>query len=736
MVDLQGQIERLTYTNEENGYTIARIRVAGERDLVTVVGNLAGPVPGEVVHMKGEWVNHPRYGRQFKIHQYRTLAPASLAGIEKYLGSGLIKGIGPVMARRIVKTFGEETLEVIDQRIEELGRVEGIGKKRIDMIRRAWEDQKEIREVMIFLQAHGVSSAYATRIFKQYGRESVAVVKENPYRLATDVFGIGFVTADQIAGKLGFPKESPVRVEAGILYVLNRMAEEGHVYFPYEPLLAKCREILDVPPDHVTRAVGGINLEGRIVLEDLNEGDAFRENHKAVYLAPFHLAETSVAARLGALLHARPSIRPVDAEKALAWVQKRLSITLAEQQAEAVRCALGSKAMVITGGPGTGKTTIINAVLQIVSKLEVRVHLAAPTGRAAKRMTEATGVEARTIHRMLEFSMQKGGFQRNDRNPLECDLLVVDEASMIDTILMHHLVKAIPPSATLILVGDVNQLPSVGAGNVLRDIIDSGGLPVVTLDRIFRQARESRIIVNAHGILKGRIPPLEGASPEEDFHFIQQEDPDQVLRIIQELVRERIPGRFGLDPVNDIQVLTPMHRGTVGAENLNRALQEALNPGGDSLIRGNRTFRAGDKVMQVRNDYDREVFNGDIGRITEVDPETREVFVTYDGRPVPYDFTDLDELVPAYAVSVHKSQGSEYPAVVIPLLTQHYVLLQRNLIYTAVTRGKRLVVIVGTARAFAIAVKNDRTEKRYSTLNRRLEAAVASRHDPARRSAV
>ncbi len=725
MAELRGHIERLTYTNDENGYTIARVRVPGEKDSVTVVGNLAGPVPGEVLHMTGEWSMHPRYGRQFKIHQYSTLKPAGISGIQKYLGSGLIKGIGPVMAGRIVKLFGDETLEVIDHRIDELAQVEGIGEKRIEMIRRAWEDQKEIREVMIFLQAHGVSSAYATRIFKQYGNESIAVVKENPYRLATDIFGIGFVTADRIALKLGFSKDSPVRVEAGILYVLNRMADEGHVYYPYGPLIGKCREILDVPDEHVARAIGAISLERRIILDDLRQGvDPFREKQKAVYQAPFYTAETSIASRLAALLRSRSAIRRVDTDKALAWVQDRLSIRLAKKQSEAICSALEHKAMVITGGPGTGKTTIINAVLQIVSKLKIRILLAAPTGRAAKRMAEATGVEAKTIHRMLEFSMQKGGFQRNEKSPLECDLLVVDEASMIDTILMHHLIKAIPPPATLILVGDVNQLPSVGPGNVLRDIIGSGTLPVVILDRIFRQARESRIIVNAHAVLHGEMPSLKGAGPDEDFHFIRQEDPEQVIRIIQELVRERIPARFGLDPVDDIQVICPMHRGTVGAENLNRVLQEALNPGSDSITRGSRSFRVGDKVMQIRNNYDREVFNGDIGRIGELDLETREALVRFDGRSVPYDFNDLDELVPAYAVSVHKSQGSEYPAVVIPLLTQHYMLLQRNLVYTALTRGKRLVVIVGAAKALAIAVNNNRTEKRYSYLDGRLCAAL------------
>ena len=719
--ELRGQIERITYINEENGYTIARVRIPGERDLVTVVGNLTAPTPGEVIHMTGEWANHPRYGRQFRIDRYRSLVPATVSGIERYLGSGLIKGIGPVMARRIVRAFGESTLDVIDNRIDELSQVEGIGKKRIAMIHRAWEDQKEIREVMIFLQAHGVSSAYATRIFKQYGKASIQVVRENPYRLATDIFGIGFVTADRIAQKLGFSKDSQARVEAGILYVLNELADEGNVYYPYDPLLERCRDILEVAKDHVVRAFGTIALQNRIVVEDLNQGiGSLLENHKAVYLSRYYRAETSMAARLKGLMKSPSAIRRIDSDKALAWVQDRLSILLARKQAEAVRCALESKTLVITGGPGTGKTTIIHAVLRILIKLDLRIFLAAPTGRAAKRMAEATGFEAKTIHRMLEFSLQKGGFQRNEHHPLECDVLVVDEASMIDTVLMHHLMQAVPATATLILVGDVNQLPSVGPGNVLRDIIDSGAVPVVILNEIFRQARESKIIVNAHRIQQGEIPPLTPADPDDDFHFIHQEDPDQVLRIVRELVRDRIPARFYLDSLNDIQVLTPMHRGIVGAENLNRELQEALNPRGEAIVRGPRRFRVGDKVMQIRNDYDREIFNGDIGRIRGVEPESGEVVVDFDGRPVPYEPSDLDELVLAYAISVHKSQGSEYPAVIIPVLTQHYVLLQRNLIYTAVTRGKRLVVMVGTAKALGIAVRNNRTEKRYSSLGRRL----------------
>ena len=722
LVELQGQIERITYTNEETGFTIARLKVYGQRDLVTVVGSLVAPTPGEVLKMNGEWSNHPKYGEQFKIVEYKTTVPASVYGIKKYLGSGLIKGIGPVMAKRIVEKLGKQTLDVIENEIERLSEVDGIGKKRIEMIRKAWDDQKEIREVMLFLQTHGVSSGYATKIFKQYDSRSIQIVKENPYRLATDIFGIGFVTADRIAENLGFGRESELRAEAGILYVLHQLADEGHVYYPYEPLVKKCQDILQVNRDVIVKAFGSIAIDKRIVIEDLNEDiPGFVENNKAVYLAKFHLSETSIATRLKTLVNAPKSIRKIVPDKAIEWVQKQLAITLAERQVEAVRCAVKNKVMVITGGPGTGKTTIINAILNIFSKLKVRIMLAAPTGRAAKRMSEATGHEAKTIHRMLEYSIQKWGFQKNDEYPLDCDLLIVDEASMIDTILMHHLLKAIPPRATFILVGDVNQLPSVGAGNVLKDIIASSAIAVVELNEIFRQARESLIIVNAHKINNGILPSFKPSGNKlDDFYFVEQEDPEDVLRIILELAKERIPRRFGLDAVDDIQVLTPMHKGVVGAGNLNVELQKALNPGEGGVTRGNRNYRVNDKVMQIKNNYDKDVFNGDIGRITRIDEDGRHVTISFDGRDVDYDYTDLDEVVLAYAVSVHKSQGSEYPAVIIPVLTQHYILLQRNLIYTAVTRGRKLVVIVGTKKALAIGVKNDKTQKRYTYLRHRL----------------
>ncbi|MBU4208686.1 MAG: ATP-dependent RecD-like DNA helicase [Proteobacteria bacterium] len=722
--NLTGQIERITYSNEENGFTIARVKVSGRRDLVTVVGNLMSPMPGEIIKMQGEWTSHPKYGEQFKLVRYKTSVPATVYGIQKYLGSGLIRGIGPVMAGRIVKKYGKNSLDIIENEIEKLAQVDGIGKKRIEMIRTAWDEQKEIRDVMLFLQTHGVSSGYATKIFRQYGNQSIAVVQENPYRLAADIFGIGFVIADGIAEKLGFSKDFTLRAEAGIQYVLHQMADEGNVYYPYELLLEKCREILQIDREVIAKALGSIVVDKKIIIEDLNDNiEEFRENNKAVYLEKYYVCETRIAFRLKTLIGAPKSFRDIDLDRAVEWVQKQLFITLAEKQLEALRCSVENKVVVITGGPGTGKTTIINAVIKIFSRMKLKIMLAAPTGRAAKRMSETTGYEARTIHRLLEFSFQKGGFQKNDKKPLDCDLLIIDEASMIDTILMHHLLKAIPPRATFILVGDVNQLPSVGAGAILNDIIESGSVPVVELNEIFRQAKDSRIIVNAHKINSGIIPDFKTPTPSDytnDFYFIQQEDPEKVLEIILELLTDRIPRRFNFDPVDDIQVLTPMHKGVVGAGNLNEKLQEALNPGENIIIRGDRGFRVNDKVMQIRNNYDKEVFNGDIGKIARIIADEQALVISFDGREVGYEFADLDEIVLAYAVSVHKSQGSEYPAVIIPILIQHYMLLQRNLIYTAVTRGRSLVVMVGTKKALAIGINNNKTQKRYTYLKHRL----------------
>lgn len=724
LTDLSGQIERITYTSEENGFTIAKVKVGGRQDLITVIGNLMAPTPGEVLEMRGEWTTHPKFGKQFKVAHFKTKVPATVFGIKKYLGSGLIRGLGPVMAGRIVDRFGKKTLDIIETDIKRLAEVEGIGTKRIAMIARAWEDQKEIRDVMLFLQSHGVGPGFATKIFNAYGNRAVAVVKENPYRLATEIFGIGFLSADRIAQNLGFAKDTQLRVEAGILYVLHQLADDGHVYFPYEPLIDRCREILEVDRKAVVTALGGLAIDQKVIIEDLNETiEGYRENNKAVYLARFHRSETGIARHLKRILQTPKSMRAIDAAKAVQWVQQQLSITLAENQLDAIQCAFEHKVLVITGGPGTGKTTIIKAIIKIVSRINARIMLAAPTGRAAKRMSEASGYEAKTIHRMLEYSFQKGGFQRNEDKPLECDVLIIDEASMIDTILMHHLLKAVPPAAMFILVGDVNQLPSVGAGNVLNDIIASGSVPVATLTEIFRQAQASRIIINAHKINSGVVPVIEHSvafDPANDFYFIEQDDPERVLEIILELVDKRIPQRFGCKAIDDIQVLTPMHKGVVGASNLNHRLQTVLNPGEGGVARGDRTYRVNDKVMQIRNNYDKEVFNGDIGRISKIRYEDHEVIISFDDREVAYDFSDLDEIVLAYAVSVHKSQGSEYPVVVIPILTQHYVLLQRNLIYTAVTRGKNLVVMVGSRKALSIGVNNNKTQQRHTRLGYRL----------------
>jgi len=709
-IELQGQLERITYHNEENHYTIAKLKVKGQRDLVTIVGCIVSMTPGEVLRLKGDWDSHPKYGEQFKVVSYETVTPATVKGIERYLGSGLIKGIGPVMAKRLVNKFGLETLEIIENSADRLKEVEGIGEKRIDMISTAWAEQKEVRDVMLFLQGHEVSSNYAAKIYRQYGKESIRVVKENPFRLADDIFGIGFLTADKIAGNLGIPKDSEMRAEAGILYVLRKLADEGHVYYPYEDLINESMKILEIDTGIITSALGKIASEKRVVLDG-----------KAVYLSEFYAAEVGVAVSLKAVLVGAKGLIRSDRDAAIKGAQEELKITLAEKQIQAVRESLDKKVLVITGGPGTGKTTIINAILRIYRRAGQRVLLAAPTGRAAKRMSETTGFEARTIHRLLEFSPKDNCFKKNEQERLDTDLIVIDEASMVDTILMHHLSRAVRPETTLILVGDIDQLPSVGAGNVLKDIIDSGRVPTVRLNEIFRQAKESMIIINAHRINSGEFPYITSDKEKlRDFYFVELEEPEKVLEMIVHMCRDRIPERFGFHPLDDIQVLTPMHRGVVGASSLNAALQKELNASPEGLQRGGRTFKTGDKVMQIRNNYDKDVYNGDIGRIVSMDKEAQEVTVSFDGKRVDYDFSDLDEIVLAYAVSVHKSQGSEYPVVVMPLLTQHYLLLQRIMLYTAITRGKKLVVIIGTKKALGIAIRNNKQQLRYTRLKERL----------------
>jgi exodeoxyribonuclease V alpha subunit len=718
MAILQGLLERITYYNEENDFVVAKLREKDKRELTTIVGNLSGINPGESLKLTGQWVHNKKFGEQFRVETFEVTIPATLLGIQKYLASGLIKGIGPIMSERIVEKFGLDTLEVIGRKPERLSEVEGIGPKRISMIKQTWNEQKEIKEIMIFLQGHGVSASYSAKIYKQYGNQSIAIVRENPYRLARDIYGTGFITADKIAQNLGIDPNSLIRAKAGLIYVLSQLTEEGHVYYPENQLIHKAREILHVDEQIVHQAVQELFKEKEIILEDLDP----EVNLKAVYLPLLYMAETGVAQWLMNLRESPSPVRPIHPEKAIRWVEEKLNIKLAQGQEEAVLRAATSKVLIITGGPGTGKTTIIMAILRIFQQLKLRILLGAPTGRAAKRMVEATGWEAKTIHRLLEYSPHKGGFKKDPGDPLEADVIIVDEASMVDTLLMYHLLKAIPPHAHLVLVGDVDQLPSVGAGNVLKDIIKSGRFTVVMLSEIFRQAQASLIVVNAHKVNQGLMPLFRGDEKpgEADFQFIQEEDPEKILQRILDLCSERIPGEFKVHPLREIQVLTPMHKGTLGVTNLNIELQKRLNPGIAGVPRGAWNFRLGDKVMQIVNNYDKDVFNGDVGWISKIDPEEREIVIEFDGRPIPYDYSELDEVVLAYAISVHKSQGSEYPVVILPVVTQHYLLLQRNLIYTGITRAKQRVVLIGTTKALAMAIRNDRPQRRYTLLSERL----------------
>ncbi len=725
--ELTGQIERVTYNDAESGYAVLRIAVKGYPDLVTAVGTIASPAVGEVLNMRGVWIEHPKFGSQFKIMEYKSFAPSSVKGMEKYLGSGLIKGIGPSIAEKIVSLFGADAFEILDSHPERLIEIEGVGEKKAAAIQEAWLEQREVRGVMLFLQSHGIGTGYALRVFRHYGSASVRVLEENPYRLAIDIFGIGFMTADKIASGMGFSRESPLRIRAGVLHVMNELTREGHVFVPVEELTASAAEILSVSFEVVEKGIEDARLNQELIIEWYTDAD--KKDDCAVYLPAFHYAEVHSAKNLCSILSSPFNGQYADPEVVIPWVQRELGISFAGRQTEALKTALSSQVMVITGGPGTGKTTLIKAIMKIRSARGFKIMLAAPTGRAAKRMTEATGHEAKTIHRMLEYTgstMSGGDFMRNETNPLDCDLLVVDEASMIDQVLFHHLLKAVPKGSSVIFVGDVDQLPSVGPGNVLKDIIDSGVCPVVHLNEIYRQSRESMIVVNAHRINSGEMPFLDErgeVSSLSDFYFIEESDPDKALEIIKRLVTLRMPQKFGLDPVRDIQVLTPMHRGSVGTARLNLELREALNTcQGSKVLRMGRTLQEGDKVMQIRNNYEKDVYNGDIGTVVRIDGEESRVIVEMDSGRVSYDFSELDELTHAYAVSIHKSQGSEYPAVVIPIMTQHYMMLQRNLLYTGITRGKKLVVVIGTRKAVAIAVKNDKTRKRYTRLAERLKS--------------
>jgi len=708
---LEGVVERIVFANEENGYTVLRLQVPGKRDWTTVVGNLPSVTCGETLRLSGHWAFHPQFGEQFKVKDYRSVVPATLHGIEKYLGSGLIKGIGPVLASRIVRAFGLKTLEVIDNEPRKLLQVEGIGELRLDWIVSAWQAQKEIREVMLFLQDQGISPAYSTKIYKFYGQEAIGVLKKDPYRLAEDIAGIGFKTADRIAQKLGIEPDSPLRARAAILYTLRELADEGHVYLPAPELVNRAEKELEIPREILEEALAALSQERKVLVER-------REENDEIYLPAFHRAEEGVARRLFSLLRSRPRKKVGPLSPAfLSLLERKMGLSLAERQREALLTALEKRVLIITGGPGTGKTTIVRGIVYACEALGLEVCLAAPTGRAAKRLAEATGREAKTIHRLLEFSPARGDFTRHQDNPLTADMVIIDETSMVDLILMNHLLKAIPNHASLVLVGDVHQLPSVGAGSVLADLIQSGAVAVIELNEIFRQAQASLIVLNAHRIQRGVFPYLPQAREEPtDFYFIEKEDPQEILELIQDLCLRRIPQHFGFHPRDEIQVLCPMHKGIIGASNLNSTLQNLLNPNGPELASGSRIFRVRDKVMQVRNNYEKEVFNGDIGWIERIDREDGQVVVRFEDRSVAYDFGELDELTLAYAISVHKSQGSEYPAVVMPLLMQHYVLLQRNLLYTAITRAKKLVIIIGTKKALGMAVHNDKVQRRFSRL--------------------
>ncbi len=711
---IEGVLERIAFAREESAWSVVKVMVPGRGDLVTAVGNLLGVQPGESLRLSGRWTHDKKYGEQFRVDSYIPVKPATLAGIEKYLGSGLVRGVGKVMAERLVKRFGIETLDVIDQNPERLSEVEGIGPVRSERITTAWIEQRRIKDVMLFLQSHGVSTTYAVRIYKTYGDRSIAVVKKNPYQLAMDVFGIGFKSADKIASRLGISPTSPQRAEAGLVHVLATFSDEGHVFAPRPALVASAAEILAIDAAIVEQAIPDLVANGRVVVEPGPGGEA------AVYLKPLHTAEAGAASRIRRLVSTAAKPIRIDVERAIAWFEGEQAIQLADEQKEALRKAAVSKLLVVTGGPGTGKTTLVNGIIRILEKKGRRILLAAPTGRAAKRMAETTGREAKTIHRLLEFNAKTFGFDRDASNPLEADLLILDEASMIDTALAYDVLKALPESAQLVLVGDVDQLPSVGPGSVLGDIIRSGISDVVRLRHIFRQSGESLIVVNAHRVNRGLMPERAPEGSKADFFFIERNEPEEIVATLKALVGQHIPHKFGLDPVHDVQVLTPMQRGLLGVANVNVELQAMLNPAGDSLARGSRVFRVGDKVMQIRNNYDLDVFNGDIGRIRAIDPVEQEVRVEFDGRAVTYDYSNLEELVLAYACSIHKSQGSEYACVVIPLHTQHYVMLRRNLLYTGITRGKRLVILVGSPRALAIAVKNDRVEARRTMFAERL----------------
>ncbi len=739
-------VERITYQNPENGYSVLKCRVKDYSELVPVIGNMIDANVGSVLVCEGNWKVDAKYGRQFVAENWEETLPATVYGMEKYLGSGLIKGVGPKFAKKIVRKYGVDTFAVIEDNVGILIEIEGIGSKRVQMIAESWQRQKEVKNIMLFLQDHQVSTSYAAKIYKKYGNDSISVMKQNPYRLADDIWGIGFKTADQIAMKLGFGKESYVRLRSGLMYALSELSNDGHVFAEKQQLIDRASELLEASPETVIMTMDEMLRKEELILEkNIVRTDEEGNKITAIYLPPFFYAEVGVAGKLKKLasspagdklytrlMEARKSSGNESLSVDIEAIQRKTHMEYDDIQAAAIRTAATAKVMVLTGGPGTGKTTTTHGIISAYKAYGLKILLAAPTGRAAKRMTEATGLEAKTIHRLLECKPPEG-YQKNEENPLEGDVLIVDECSMIDIVLMNSLLKAIPPAMRLIMVGDIDQLPSVGAGNVLRDIIDSGAFPVVRLTRIFRQAQTSRIIMNAHRINEGKMPDISNGK-NTDFFFMENEDAEASVPQIVKLVQENLPNYYHVEP-SQIQVLTPMQRGVVGATNLNLSLQEALNPPEhdifmrgrgkvtmpkECLRRSGYAFRADDKVMQIKNNYDKEVFNGDIGIIESVNETDRTLKVNFDGRSIEYDVTELDELVHAYATTIHKAQGSEYPIVVIPIMMNHFVMLQRNLIYTGITRAKKVLVIVGTKKALAYAVKNVTVTKRNSLLKERL----------------
>ncbi len=716
---LEGVLERIVYSNEDNNYTVARLKVQGHSELVTAVGNLAGVSVGETLSVTGAWVNHKKFGQQFRVDSFITKVPATIKGMERYLGSGLIKGIGPVMAKRLTQKFGLNTLDIIENKPRRLTEIEGLGPKKAESITNAWKQQKHIREVMVFLQGYDISATYAEKIYRVYGGSTISRVKEDPYCLAADIMGIGFKTADKAARSMGIPADSPKRAMAGIVYLLDEAAGEGHLYLPRQELLDLTREKLEIDGDITEQAILSLAADKRIHIENAFDGE------ESVYLAAHYQSENDSAKKLETLKQEHSQLPLLEINTVFNELEDRGNIQYTDNQKKAVEEALRQGVLVITGGPGTGKTTLIKAIVTVYQLLKIKIILAAPTGRAAKRLSEAAGLPAKTIHRLLEFNPARGGFQRDEFNPLQADAVIIDETSMLDIPLFHHLINAVQPGTRLILVGDVDQLPSVGPGSFLKDVINSGVFKVVLLKEIFRQEEESAIVLNAHRINQGEKPEYKRKDGgKSEFIFARKEEPEQVLRHIKELCTRILPTQHGWKNRHDVQVICPMNRGVVGTWNLNSELQNTLNPRGPQIVRGDKIFRLGDRVMQVQNNYDKDIFNGDLGKIAAVNTEDNKLLVDFEGQLMDYEADELDELALAYAVSVHKSQGSEYPVVVMPLVTQHFPLLQRNLLYTGISRAKKLVILVGQYKAMYIAINNDKVQQRYTHFMNRLKEAA------------